>query len=69
MTGVQTCALPISAALTAAKSGRNAYVSARESGESVADAAGAATREAIDVGQHPVPDPDPSEAEFRVSDD
>lgn len=43
--------LAAQAAATAARSGSGAYVEARERGHTVGEAAGAATREAIDVGQ------------------
>ena len=65
----ELAAMTATAAVAAAKAGRSAYISAREGGETVADAAGAATREAIDVGQHAVPDPDPAEAELREQGD
>ena len=42
------------AALSAAKSGRQAYIQTRAEGGSVAEAAGDATREAIDSSQHAV---------------
>ena len=48
----ELAAMTASAALTAAKSGRQAYIQTRSEGGSVAEAAGDATREAIDVGQH-----------------
>lgn len=53
----ELAAMTATVAVAAAKAGRNAYVAAREGGETVADAAGAATREAIDVGQHAAPGP------------
>jgi len=50
------------AAATAAKSGGGAYIEARERGSTVTEAAGAATREAIDVGQS---EPELFEPEYK----
>jgi hypothetical protein len=50
----ELAAMTANAALSAAKSGRQAYIQTRAEGGSVAEAAGDATREAIDSSQHAV---------------